>query len=398
MDAERLRVLVVATKPPFSSTGGGSVSLHGLLHALPDHGVDIRVVAPGTPPASTSAPYPQVCVATHPRPWVRVLPGLLTGWPLMVARYRLPALARAVEEEIAHSAPDVVHLEQLHLGWLIQRIGRRAAVVLRQQNVESLLLARLAELLPAPLRWAAQLESRRTARFEAGACAAADIVAAISNVDAARLRTLAPRARVEVLPAPLVFEAAAAPLPLRGSPPFLCLGSFDWLPNRDGARWLIDEVWPRLRHLSPGGVLHIAGPGSTTLGPAGERSVERHGRVEAAASLYDPRAVVLIPLRAGSGVRMRLLEAWAAGVPAVTSPLAGEGMVTGDGDGALVASSAHEFASAAARLAEDPELRQRIIESGRAKLTDHDCGRVAARARQIYVQATEARRSRGVAR
>jgi glycosyltransferase involved in cell wall biosynthesis len=95
---------------------------------------------------------------------------------------------------------------------------------------------------------------------------------------------------------------------------------------------------------------------------------------------------------------MRLLEAWAAGVPAVTSPLAGEGMVTGDGDGALVASSAQEFAAAAARLAEDPELRQRIIESGQAKLTDHDCDRVAARARQLYVQATDVHRSRDVAR
>jgi glycosyltransferase involved in cell wall biosynthesis len=391
VDADRLRVLVVATKAPFSSTGGGSVSLHGLLHALHDHGVDVRVVAPGTSPASISPRYPHRCIASQPRSWVRVLPSLVSGRPLIVARYRLPALERAVEEEITHFAPNVVHLEQLHLAWLIPRIARTTAVVLRQQNVESLLLARLAELLPAPLRWAARLESRQTARFEAAACTAASIVAAISRADAARLRSLAPRARVEVLPASFMPDVSTAPRPLRGSPPFLCLGSFDWLPNRDGVRWLIDQVWPRLRLLAPGGVLHVAGPGSRTLGRNGGPFIERYGRVESAASLYDPRGVVLIPLRAGSGVRIRLVEAWAAGVPAVTSPLAAEGLVTGNGDGALVASAAQEFASAAARLAEDPDLRRQIVERGRAKLTDHDCNRVAVRARQLYLQAIEVR-------
>ena len=392
MNVDRLRVLVVATKPPFSSTGGGSVSLHALLHALPHHGVDVRVVTPGTPPTTISPAYRQRCIASQPNSLVRVLPSLLTGCPLIVARYRLRALAHAVEEEITDFAPNVVHLEQLHLAWLISRIAKTTAVVLRQQNVESLLLARLAGLLPAPLRWAARLESRRTARFEAAACAAAGVVAAISRADAARLRALAPRARVEVLPAPFMPDVSTAPQSLRGSPPFLCLGSFDWLPNRDGAHWLIDQVWPRLRLLTPGGVLHLAGPGSTTLGRDGDPFIERHGRVDVAASLYDPRGVVLIPLRAGSGVRMRLLEAWATGVPAVTSPLAGEGLVTGNGDGALVASTAEEFAAAAARLAEDTDLRQRIVETGRAKLTDHDCDRVASRARQLYLQAIETHR------
>jgi glycosyltransferase involved in cell wall biosynthesis len=128
------------------------------------------------------------------------------------------------------------------------------------------------------------------------------------------------------------------------------------------------------------------------LGRDGGPFIERYGRVESAASLYDPRSVVLIPLRAGSGVRMRLLEAWAAGVPAVTSPLAGEGLVAENGDGALVASTAEEFASAAASLAEDTDLRRRIVETGRAKLTDHDCDRVAGRARQLYLQAIETHR------
>jgi glycosyltransferase involved in cell wall biosynthesis len=299
----------------------------------------------------------------------------------------LPALAEAVAAEITRFAPRVVHLEQLHLAWLIPAIAGRAPVVLRQQNVESLLLARLAEVLPVPLRQAARLESRRTARFEAAACTAAATVAAISSPDATRLRELAPRARVEVLPAPFVLQSPATRGQLRGSPPFLCLGSFDWPPNRDGAQWLVREVWPRLRLLAPTGVLHLAGPGSAALGAHADTSIECHGWVASAASLYDAAAVVLIPLRAGSGVRMRLLEAWAAGIPAVASVVAAEGLTAGDEDGALLASGPQEFAAAAARVAEDSGLRHRMVERGRAKLADHEPARIAARARELYIRA-----------
>jgi glycosyltransferase involved in cell wall biosynthesis len=387
-----LRVLAVASKPPFPPIGGGSLALHGLLRGLSEAGVSVRVVAQGTPPTTgRPSPYSVRHVARRPRSWARVLPSLLTRRPLAVARYRTAALERAVEEEMLRFTPDVVHLEQLHLAWLIPRTAGRSAVVLRQQNVESLLLARVASLLPVPLRWAARLESHRSARFEAAACASADLVAAITESDADVLRALAPRARVEVLPAPLAPEAHVAPLTLRGAPPFLCVGSFDWLPNRDGIRWLVGDVWPTLRRLAPHAVLHLAGPGSDTLGYEGDLSIERHGRVETAASLYDPRAVVLVPLRAGSGVRMRILEAWATGVPVVASAVAGEGLVTMDGDGALLASTAQEFASAAVRLAGEPELRRTIVERGRARVADHSCARVAERAQALYRRAIEIR-------
>jgi glycosyltransferase involved in cell wall biosynthesis len=388
-----LRALVVATRSPFPPGGGGGLALHGLLQALRAAGVAVRVVALQTPrEAARESPYPLRLVDANPGSWVGAVPSLASGTPLAVARYRLPRLAAALDAEIASFAPDVVHLEQLHLAWLLSRLAGRVPVVLRQQNVESLLLARFGGLFPPPLRLFSNLESRRIRRYERWACETATVVAAISEPDAASFRALAPGARVEVLPAAIAFEHVR-PQPLRGSPPFLCLGSFDWLPNRDGVRWLVREVWPQLRQLAPHGVLHIAGPGSSTVGPADDPSIERHGRVQTAASLYDPRAVVLIPLRAGSGVRMRLLEAWAAGVPAVASPLAGEGLVTANGDGALLASTAEEFAAAAAHLAEDPDLRQRIVESGRTKVADHDCGRVAIRARHLYVQAIEAHRA-----
>jgi glycosyltransferase involved in cell wall biosynthesis len=113
--------------------------------------------------------------------------------------------------------------------------------------------------------------------------------------------------------------------------------------------------------------------------------------VPSAAELYDPRCIVLIPLRAGSGVRLRLLEAWAMGVPAVTTPLGGEGLITEDGDGAVLADTADQFIAAALRLAHDHDYRHRLVERGRERLTEHTVERVAAAAHALYGEAVEVR-------
>lgn len=389
MAVQRLKALVVATKSPFPPVGGGNVALHALLQALPGAGVDVRVVAPEGSAVSVETPeYPVRFVPTAPRPWRRLGGHIFTGLPVTIARYHLPALGDAVAEEIESFAPDVVHLEQLHLSWLLRRLAHRRPVVLRQQNVESLVLSRLAEVRRGPLTWMLRREARRMAALEADACTRADVVAAISERDAAALKALAPRARVEVLPAAWPAGTPAQRVRLVGEPPFLCLGSFDWLPNRDGTEWFLDRVWPRLRKLIPTAVVHLAGPGSERLSARhGEDGVVRHGRVPVAAELYDPRCIALIPLRAGSGVRLRLLEAWAAGAPVVTTPIGGEGLLDGDGDAALIASTCEDFAAAAARLAADTALRERLIEGGRRRLIDYSAARVAERARDLYARA-----------
>ncbi len=380
-----LRVLVVATKSPCPAVGGGNVALNALLRALPDQGVAVRVVAPGRSAIGTDPPpYPLRAVAAKARPWLSLVANLAVGLPIGIARYHLPALGRAVEEEVAGFDPHLVHVEQAQLVWLIRRLACRCPILLRQQNVESQILERLAQLHRWPLRGMLKREARRTAAVEAEACRAARVVAAISSLDAVALLGLAPAARVFVLPAPFETDGPFALTPLAGDPPWLCLGSFDWRPNRDGATWLLGQVWPHLRELSTGGVLHLVGPGSTSLPESSDPRVVRHGRVQSAAAMYHPRAVALVPVRAGSGVRLRIIEAWAAGVPVVTTPVGAEGLGAIDGDDVLVAESPSGFAAAAVRAAGEPALRQRLVSAGQRRLASHKPDAVATRAVSLY--------------
>lgn len=388
-----LRVLAVATKSPWPPVGGGNLALHALLAALADLGTEVSLVAPG-PIASESrmAGYRLRTVQAVPRHWLAVLPHFAFGLPAAIARFRLPALLRAVDEEITAFAPDVVHVEQLHLAWLIPSVGARLPIVLRQQNVESVLLRRLAGVRRTPLSLVLRREAARVARFEARACRAAGAVAAISEHDARLLRALAPDARVTALPVPFATKPQAASTRLTGDPPLVAIGSFDWAPNRDGMAWFLRAVWPLLHRELPAAVLHLAGPGSASLVPPGRPAIVHHGVVARADEVHDPRAIVLIPLRAGSGVRVRLLEAWSAGSPVVTTAVGGEGLVETDGDGALLAATAEEFAAAAVRLTTDELLRSRLVDRGRERLADHDPRRVAAAAVELYRAVIDAAR------
>lgn len=389
--ASPLRVLAVATKSPWPPVGGGSVALHTLLTALTGAGMEVTLVAPGPAARDDSAAgYRVRVVPVAPRSWAAVAPHLACGLPAAVARFHLPVLGRVVEDEVAAFAPDVLHLEQLHLAWLLPALAPVVPVVLRQQNVESLLLRRLARLRRAPFSWLLRREAARLANLESRACRAAHVVAAISAVDAARLRELAPGASVTTLPVPFAAAAPAAAARLAGDPPLIALGSFDWAPNRDGVTWFLRTVWPGLRSQLPTAVLHLAGPGSDTLVPRHRPAVVCHGVVPSTDELLDPRGIVLVPLRAGSGVRLRILEAWAAGIPVVTTPVGGEGLVAEDGDGAALAESPEAFAAAVAAVAADAPLRSRLVARGRLRLADHDPGTVAAAARDIYRQAMAA--------
>lgn len=383
MNAENrpLRVLAVATKPPWPPVGGGRAVMHHLFAGLASVGAVVRVVALGRNDSTDEAPYTVRHVAGGPRPWAAVAHRALAGLPPTLARFRSARLLAAVADELAAFRPDVIHLEQLHLAWLMPRLPGRLPVVLREQNVESRILERLAALVRRPARAVLRAEARRVAAAEAEACRAAALVAAISAPDAEALRALAPGARVAVVPP--AWPAAPGPHGARldGDPPLVCTGSFDWLPNRDGVRWLLEAVWPRLRAALPGALLHLAGPGSRSL--AGRAAgVVGHGAVDRAP--FDPRAIAVVPVRAGSGVRVRLLEAWSLGVPAVTTPVGGEGLVAADGDGALLADDPASFAAAVTGLAGAAARRAELVARGRQRLAAHEPRRVAADLVDLY--------------
>ena len=140
----------------------------------------------------------------------------------------------------------------------------------------------------------------------------------------------------------------------------------DWTPNQQGVMWLLDHVWPLVRKQHEEAQLDLAGrhmPEELVSMP--ERGVNVLGEVDDAASTYDTACAVVVPLHAGSGMRIKLAEALAAGRPVVTTSKGMEGLDLQDGVHVLVADTSEAMSDALVRVLTDADLALQLGQAGR---------------------------------
>lgn len=396
-----MNLLLLATKPPWPPIDGGRLLLLHTLQGLAAAGVRPVLVAPADPGGDAGRAErelselcePRLVVSARPRRWLREASAVARAWrvPPSMGRHAAPAVRREVARLLASRSFDLVHVEQLQA--LLQAspaFERGVPVVLRAQNVESDLWAVVAGRTGGWKGRALAGEAARLARWEGAAVRRAAATLALTGADAGRLAELAglagageDAARVRVVRAPFPAELPGGRRRLPGEPAVVVLGSRGWLPNEDAVSWFLAEVWPAVRREAPGAALHLFG--EPVAGAAGVPGVALHPAPEESAEAFAPGSVLAVPLRIGSGVRMKVLEAWARGVPVVGTPTALAGLEVEDGREALVAGDAAGFARALARLHREPGLARRLIEAGRSALRErHDPAAVAAELLRAY--------------
>jgi glycosyltransferase involved in cell wall biosynthesis len=379
-----LNVLVVATKSPWPPVDGGRLLLLNTLQGLAAAGCRPTLAAPVDPAAFDLAE-----VARQLSPWCE--PALVpaaplpaaaallraAGRPLSIARHSLPAVREEVDRQLAAGRFDLVHAEQLQaLPQAEPAFARGVPVVLRAQNVESDLWAATARRGRGLRGSFLKSEARKLAIWEGGAVRRVARTLVLTREDGARLCELAGEAeKVGVVRAPFP-DLPPGTGRLAGEPAVVLFGSRGWLPNEEGAAWFLAEVWPLVRRALPGGVLHLFG-----APPAKEaQGVVAHPSPRESAEVYAPGSILAVPLRIASGVRIKILEAWARGVPVVATPAALAGLEAADGVEALVAGEARAFAAALARIHRDPGLAAALVSEGRrARRERHDPEAVAKR-------------------
>ncbi len=409
------RILVAATKAPWPPMDGGRLLLWQTLSGLAAAGVRVTLVAPVDPRQFTMAAVgealAEVCepwlVAARPAGMARaVCRAVAANVPLSVARHAVPAVRRRVVEALAAGRFDLVHAEQLQALPQVLEPARHLAlpVVLRAQNVESAL-------------WAAAAgggflsrEARRLERWEGRAVGRVAAAVALSPIDAAELRRLAaaagaPRARVVEVAAPFPATLPAGP-PLAGEPAVTLLGSRGWRPNEDAVSWFHDEIWPAVRRELPSARLHVfgidaapanrdGGPADRDGGPADRdgapadrdsvAAVRWHGAPADSTAAFAAGSIHVVPLRIGSGVRMKVLEAWARGVPVVSTAEGAAGLGAVDGVELLLARDGPSFAAALRRLRDEPGLAAALVRGGREALrARHDPAAAARSLLAVY--------------
>lgn len=399
-----MRVIHLTTEFPWPATSGGPVrttSQLRILASLPEvDSVTLLSVAEKPVPESDQraleAAIPKLRVVPpvfhpiHLFEFKRYVPRVvalraLHGVPYLAGKWDSRDLRRTLRRELLDSPIDVVYLDHLGMARYLADVKAErphARTVLDQHNVESDFFKQFAETKKGPKKLIAKMEYGAACAFERKAMQSVDAVVAISKEDADIFGQLS-GVRGHVVPVVMTFERKPRPHP--GKNHFCYVGSLRWHPNVAGLDWFVKEVWPKIRARVPDATFEIAGVGLKTdangkaVAPDTWKApgVTTVGFLEDLEPLYARSIGMLAPILGGSGVRMKLLEGFRAGMPVATTPDGAFGLPLEDGKEALIAKDPAGLAERVERLVRDEALRNRVREEGYRYLERYHSLRVA---------------------
>ncbi|MGB7539224.1 MAG: glycosyltransferase [Anaerolineales bacterium] len=389
-----MKILFVAPKIPWPATDGSRIALYELIRHLTARGHQAGFLGFGDQGAADEfrtraglvwAKAIQHNTATN---YLGAALAVLSPMPYTASKYRSGAMTAAIREAFHEQRFDLVHLEGTHMAHylgLAQGLGVQA--VLRLQNVEWILEERYARTAIFPLNHYVRIQSRRMRAFEMRACQQADLCVAITQEDAERILKLVPDASVAVSPAGVDLERYS-PQPMSEEPgTIVFVGALDWPPNADAVRWFRTKAWPRVTQEEPTARWIVVGkspPADILHWPEEDRNIRVTGFVDDVRPYLHRASVVIVPLRSGGGMRLKILEAMAAGKTVVSTPVGAEGISARSGEEILLAAADRSFGVEVIRLLRQATERKRIGKAARAFAEGYGWSGIAADLEEQY--------------
>lgn len=383
--ADPLRILFIAPFAPRLDAmhGGGRAAAELLVQLAGRHRVALQYLR-GRDEPSLDADVRQACeevreIARPPEQGMshalRLAAGLLRGVPMWTAAWKAPDFGTALRDFAVRWKPDVAHFEYHIMGQYLRALPFGALPrILRQAEPGTAAAAGRADRPRRLARLVSGLDHRAWAKFETAIMNEAEAVVALTTRDAAALHALAPRARIECIP--LGCAVPTEPFDAVGtqSSRLVFVGNFAHPPNVDAAVRLARDIMPKIRHLRPDAALYLVGPDvAGRVTPLAGAGVVVTGQVPDVRPYLDAAAVVVVPLRLGGGMRVKVLEALAGGKAMVASPLAVEGLALTDGEQVILAETDDEFAARTVALLADADRRASLARCARAWVAEQ-CG------------------------
>ncbi len=287
--------------------------------------------------------------------------------PFVMSLYASPEGKQRVERLLNGDHFDLVYADHLHMAQYVPR-QTRALTLLDQHNVESVILRRFADLQSwKPVQWFARLEHRKMSRYEPETCRRFDAIWVTTEVDQKLIAPwLLPQQHIEVLPIGVdtdYFQPGSREPDLHT---LISVGTLSWPPNADGVLWFYNEVYPLIRKQVPNTKFVIVGanPPSAIRRLAEGPSVEVTGWVDDIRPYMARSTMMVVPLRGGSGMRVKILNALAMGVPVVSTSMGCEGIAVTPGSDILIADDGDTIEQQIVTLLKDQRLQRRLSTNG----------------------------------
>lgn len=375
------RVLFLSPSFSLPVNNGHKMRTWALLRGLAAEGYEVSLLTLAHPQelAGHEAAVRSVCreVETVPHAWTNLARGaditgrlrrILSPRPYTIARFASAAMRTAITARLARRTVDAIVADVF---MFVNIPDTDVPIVVNNENVEHVIIRRyvpheshFGKRLYAAVEW------RKTARWEAAAFRRSAVAMACSNADASLVRTMCPTLPTVLVPN-VVDTESYAPRGDVQEARVLFQGAMDWYPNQDAAHYFITAVLPSLRQLVPGVQFVVAGRNPS---PAMVKQYRALPDVEFTGTVSDMRveiaraALCVVPIRMGSGTRLKILEAAAMGKAIVSTRIGAEGLDFVDGKEIALADDPGAFATAAGHLLRDPWQRKTFGDAARQRV------------------------------
>jgi len=351
-----MRILQLATQITYPPIDGGKLSVYGITKYLNRRGHEIEFVSysnvyPNDEVIIGLKKYcnPHFIIANTKNNFLKVAFNFFSNVPYNASKYRTNKFQSFLENFLKEEKFDIIHIDHLFLGWTVDIIRKYsdAPIVLRSQNLEMNIMKRFAEAQKnIIIKKFAELQYHKFMKFEPQTCNKFDDCIMISEEDKNSLLSFNPSLNVIAITAGidenlLSFEKKEV-IPYS----LVHIGHTDWYPNYDGLLWFCENVMIEIIKILPEIKLFIYGGGNTHKFPIPKKLsnyVINKGFVPDLWSELQDKALAIVPLRIGGGIRIKILELLATGTNIITTSIGKEGIDITDGKEIIVADDAQMF-------------------------------------------------------
>jgi glycosyltransferase involved in cell wall biosynthesis len=379
-----MKVLVIGSRIPFPLHDGGAIATFNMLKGLSEAGVELSFAAINTKKhfVEQKTIERELGFIKHIHTFyidtdVKILPALINIFSsnsYNIDRFYNKSFERELTELVSKNRFDLIHFEGLFVAAYAPAIRKACTspLLLRQHNIEFNIWKTLAGrtgFLPKKLYL--QMLAKRIEKFEKNILHHFDAVVPITENDEDGLRQIGYKGVLKTIPAGIEVQREQSSHHIYANSIYH-IGSMEWMPNRQAMDWFHNDIWPLIVKRKPEAKFYMAGKNM----PAEYlemNSPNFHvlGEVENLHEFVRNKSILVVPLKSGSGIRIKTLEAMLAGKAVVSTVQGAQGLPVNNGEHCLIADSSEAFADAVIKLLDDHELRNRLADNGKRLALDN---------------------------
>lgn len=369
-----MKILQFANKMPYPAKDGGSIATFSLARSFAALGHEVTILA-----MNTSKHYYKVNdIPEEIRKQVRIIGVdidttirksmalrnlLFSRMPYNAERFVSSAVDKKLASLLSEEKFDVVQLEGLYLAPYINtiRANSPALIAMRAHNIEHEIWERSIPGSSSFQKIYLKILAKRIKEMEIRYLNTYDVMIPITGRDGHKLEEMGCRLPMKAIPTGIDLDKVNYDDSKKEYPSVFHIGALDWLPNQEGLLWFLDNVWPAVSKEFPEVKFYVAGRNAPRfIRELNYPGLVFLGEVDDAYRFMNEKAVMVVPLQSGSGMRIKIIEGMALGKSIITTSIGTEGISTSHGENIMIADSPADFIKSLKLLLSDYQLFSKI--------------------------------------